>query len=108
MPRDYGESNPFTPGFGEVLPHLAGRSDMLHSLHRAFGSGIRRPGHTLHITGARGTGETAMLSVAAEGAQSRGWIVVNEMMQLAYDLPRMREFIADREGAVPVSQDGVS
>lgn len=73
------QENPFTPSFGEVPLHLAGRDDVIRALSRAYESECRRPELTLAITGARGTGKTALLSVAANEAQARGWIAVNVM-----------------------------
>ena len=73
------QENPFTPSFGEVPLHLAGRDDVIRALSRAYESERRRPELTLAITGARGTGKTALLSVAASEAQAHGWIAVNVM-----------------------------
>ena len=69
--------NPFTPTFGEVPAHMAGRSIVLNDLKRAFGSMKRHPNLTTIITGARGTGKTALLSLAAEEAEQRGWVAVS-------------------------------
>lgn len=68
--------NPFTPTFGEVPPHMAGRDLLLRDLARAFASSRRHPNLTTAITGARGTGKTALLAAAAEEAEQRGWIAV--------------------------------
>ncbi len=69
-------TNPFTPGFGETPTILAGRSQLLESLRRAFQSETRRPELTLLISGARGTGKTTMLLEAANLAEQNGWITV--------------------------------
>lgn len=77
MLRDepYSE-NPFTPTFGEVPAYMAGRSMLLQEFKRAFGSQKRHPSLTAAITGARGTGKTALLSLLADEAEQRGWIAV--------------------------------
>ncbi len=68
--------NPFTPTFGEVPAHMAGRSVLLNDLRRAFSSTKRHPNLTTAITGARGTGKTTLLSLAANEAERYGWIAV--------------------------------
>lgn len=73
--EEYRE-NPFTPTFGEVPVHMAGRSLLLSDLQRAFRSKKRHPSLTTAFTGARGTGKTALLSLAANEAEARGWIAV--------------------------------
>lgn len=70
------EENPFTPGFGEIPVHLAGRGDIIRACIRAFQSERRRPELTTLISGARGTGKTALLSYLAEQAEDNGWIAV--------------------------------
>lgn len=69
--------NPFTPTFGEVPAYMAGREIMLNNLRRAFSSSKRHPNLTTIITGARGTGKTALLAQAADEAEQRGWIAVS-------------------------------
>lgn len=66
--------NPFTPTFGEIPLHLAGRKTLLNELHRAYSGKKRHPSLTTAITGARGTGKTALLAAAADDAESLGWI----------------------------------
>lgn len=61
--------NPFTPTFGEVPAHMAGRAVLLNDLKRAFSATKRHPSLTTAITGARGSGKTALLSLAAEEAK---------------------------------------
>lgn len=70
------QENPFTPTFGEVPAHMAGRAMLLNELERAFKSSKRHPNLTTAITGARGTGKTALLSLAAERAEQCGWVAV--------------------------------
>lgn len=68
--------NPFTPSFGEIPAHLAGRRQIVRDVERAFMSERRRPELTTLFSGARGTGKTALLSVLAHKAQANGWIAV--------------------------------
>ena len=57
--------NPFTPSFGEVPDHLAGRHDIVHRFDRAFSARLRRPELTTILTGA---------SCIARRAESSGWV----------------------------------
>lgn len=68
--------NPFTPSFGEVPAHLAGRQQIIRDLDRAFSNQRRRPELTSIFSGARGTGKTALMSSLATRAESHGWIAV--------------------------------
>lgn len=68
--------NPFTPSFGEVPAHLAGRQQIIRDLDRAFLSQRRRPELTSIFSGAHGTGKTALMSSLATRAESHGWIAV--------------------------------
>lgn len=49
--------NPFTPSFGEVPEHLAGRRDVARCFKRVFESSRCRPELTTLFSGARGTGK---------------------------------------------------
>ncbi len=69
--------NPFTPSFGEIPAHLAGRNQIIESHSRALQSAHRRPELTSLFSGARGTGKTALLSYLAEVAEQSGWVAVN-------------------------------
>lgn len=83
--------NPFTPTFGEIPPHLAGRRDILSDLTLAFEREGRSPDLTTIISGARGTGKTALLALASEEAEKRGWVAVRVTA-----LPDMLEEILDQ------------
>lgn len=69
--------NPFTPSFGEIPAFMAGRKDVMEGFTKAFDREGRSPDLTTLISGARGTGKTALLAIAAEEALRRGWIAVN-------------------------------
>lgn len=83
--------NPFTPTFGEIPVVLAGRELIVSDLVNAFDRKGRSPDLTTLISGARGTGKTALLAVAAEKAEERGWIAVRVPA-----LPGMLDEILDR------------
>ncbi len=89
--------NPFTPTFGEIPLHLAGRGTLLNELKRAYSGKKRHPSLTMAITGARGTGKTALLAAAADEAEAAGWIAAR-----ATALPGMLDDIlisTQREGS---------
>lgn len=69
--------NPFTPSFGEVPAIMAGRQQVISDLRKSLDSATRRPELTTLISGARGTGKTALLALTAEMAASKGWVVAN-------------------------------
>lgn len=68
------QKNPFTPGFGQVPPVLAGREYVIRDVTEA----LRLPGHDPNLTtlfvGARGTGKTTLLNLIAENASACGWV----------------------------------
>lgn len=68
--------NPFTPSFGEIPAHLAGRTQIVSDLIRALSARRRRPELTTILVGARGTGKTTLLSLLAEKAEQLGWVSV--------------------------------
>ena len=71
------QENPFTPSFGERPLHFAGRRKIIEAMARAFeGERRRRPDLTTILSGARGTGKTALLSLIANEAERRGWVTV--------------------------------
>lgn len=69
--------NPFTPSFGRIPPHMAGRASLESDFARAFGGNGNDPLLQAVFVGARGTGKTAMLSYLAEMASPQGWICAN-------------------------------
>lgn len=69
--------NPFTPSFGEIPAHLAGRKPIIDDLTRALQSTQRRPELTTVFSGARGTGKTTLLSLVANKAMGAGWVVAS-------------------------------
>ena len=70
------QPNPFTPTFGIIPPFMAGREELIEELSGAFANGLGDPNLCTIISGARGTGKTALLSFMASEAQSQGWIAV--------------------------------
>lgn len=71
------EDNPFTPTFGTVPPYMAGRDEVIEELTLALDKGAGDPNLTTIVSGARGTGKTALLSLLASEAEARGWVAVN-------------------------------
>lgn len=69
--------NPFTPSFGEIPTHVAGRRQIIADITGALEKKSRSPELTSLFSGARGTGKTTLLSVLANKAESMGWISVN-------------------------------
>lgn len=69
--------NPFTPTFGSIPAQMAGREDVIEELTRALDNGVGDPNLTTILSGARGTGKTALLSYLADRADECGWISVN-------------------------------
>lgn len=69
--------NPFTPTFGAIPPYMAGREEIIDELTRALENGPGSPELTTIISGARGTGKTALLSYMAEKAEGCGWVSAN-------------------------------
>ena len=69
--------NPFTPTFGAIPLHMAGRKHIVDELSRALKRGAGDPNLVTILSGARGTGKTALLSLLSQQASSEGWIAVN-------------------------------
>ena len=69
--------NPFTPNFGQVPRVLAGRDQLIDEIVSAFDNAPGDPSLTSILIGARGTGKTALLSLLANEAESKGWLAVN-------------------------------
>ena len=74
--KGFGD-NPFTPTFGQVPTNMAGRNDLIREMARAFDAQTRAPELTMLISGARGSGKTALLSTISDEADQRGWACVN-------------------------------
>lgn len=69
------DENPFTPGFGQTPPVLAGRDDLLARTAAALASGPRHIAFTSLLLGPRGVGKTALLAAIEGEARSAGWHV---------------------------------
>lgn len=69
--------NPFTPNFGQVPRHIAGRSQIISDIMNALDGNLGDPARTSILVGARGTGKTALLSYFAAEAEQHGWISIN-------------------------------
>lgn len=73
------QSNPFTPGFGDVPAVLAGREAIINDMLEAFEGNGSSPDLRSIFTGARGTGKTALLTYLGFRAQQAGWIVADSV-----------------------------
>ena len=65
-------NNPFTPGFGQVPPFMAGHRYVIENIEDAFVNGPGDPNLTTIFTGARGTGKTTLLTLLADEAVAQG------------------------------------
>ena len=83
--------NPFTPTFGRVPLLMAGRLDIISEMESAFENGPGDPNLSTILTGARGTGKTALLLYLSRIAAEHGWISVNVAA-----IPGMLEDIIER------------
>ena len=68
--------NPFTPIFGQVPLHLAGRAAVIAEVEAALDGSDFDPSLVSIFVGARGIGKTALLSLLADRAEGHGWISV--------------------------------
>ena len=66
--------NPFTPTFGRIPAHYAGRASLMRAMRNALDNGSADPNLTTILVGPRGTGKTALLASIAREASSRGWV----------------------------------
>ncbi|MBQ9015438.1 MAG: ATP-binding protein [Firmicutes bacterium] len=69
--------NPFTPTFGEIPLHLAGRDREINDILYVLDGAVSAPSRTAIFVGARGCGKTALLTYLGREAEARGWICVN-------------------------------
>ena len=75
--QSFAKNNPFTPVFGKVPPHLAGREQIVADILAAFESPQNNPDRCTMFVGARGTGKTALLTYLGDCARANGWITAN-------------------------------
>lgn len=66
--------NPFTPSFGRVPAHYAGRSQFMSTMKKALANGPSDPNLSMILVGPRGTGKTALLASVAREASAAGWV----------------------------------
>ena len=66
--------NPFTPSFGRVPAHYAGRSQFMSTMKKALANGPSDPNLSMILVGSRGTGKTALLASVAREASAAGWV----------------------------------
>jgi Cdc6-like AAA superfamily ATPase len=70
-------ANPFTPTFGSIPIHIAGRDNIISDIVDGLNNGPGDPNRATIFVGARGTGKTVLLAKIAEEASANGWISVN-------------------------------
>ena len=91
--------NPFTPSFGRIPAHFAGRGSLLTAMAKALADeGRTSPDLVTMLVGPRGTGKTALLGSIGQEATAHGWIVAqvtaNDGM-LVDVIERLQEAAAD-------------
>ena len=69
--------HPFTPGFGQRPPLLAGRSSLLASAAAALAAGPSHPAFVRLMMGPRGAGKTTLIQEVENEARAAGWRVVS-------------------------------
>lgn len=92
-------SNPFTPSFGRIPAHFAGRTAFLTAMAKALANERRTsPSLATILVGPRGTGKTALLGSIGQEAAAHGWVVAqvtaNDGM-LVDVIERLQESAAD-------------
>jgi hypothetical protein len=70
-------NNPFTPTFGSIPLHLAGRERLISDVLNGLNNGPGDPNRATIYIGARGSGKTVLLTKIAEEASANGWVSVN-------------------------------
>ncbi len=97
--------NPFTPTFGVIPPFMAGRESLVEELKEAFDNGLGDPNLCTIVSGARGSGKTAFISLISQEAESQGWIsakttaaegMLEDLLQQA--VRNAREFVEEDGG----------
>ncbi len=68
--------NPFSPGYGQPPPYLAGRDELINSTIEALRRGPGRGDYHRLLIGPRGTGKTAVMNVITGHAASEHGAVV--------------------------------
>jgi hypothetical protein len=106
--------NPFTPTYGSVPPLFAGRREIIKQILFGIENGPGDPNRSTVITGARGTGKTALLHQIAVEALEYGFISVyaNSNSVLLDEILRKlekeaNEFI-ERESKAKISEVSIS
>jgi len=90
--------NPFTPGFGQSPPLLAGRAKVLDPIMQGFASasGTRHRFSEGLLIGARGTGKTVLLNAVEKEARRQNWVVVSEHAALDSNGKTVNQRLAEK------------
>lgn len=106
--------NPFTPTFGQVPTNMAGRNDLIREMARAFDAQTRAPELTMLISGARGSGKTALLSTISNEAAQRGWVCVStvsapDMLEdvLVQAIDKSRHLVSAEDAQMRLTEIGI-
>ena len=87
--------SPYTPSFG-IVPHvLAGRTELLEQHISGLRAGTRNARFTHALTGDRGVGKTAFLTVLGQRMAAEGWAV------LAYQARKERDVVGELLDQLP-------
>ena len=81
--------SPYTPSFGMVPHVLAGRTELLEQHVAGLRAGPGNARFTHALTGDRGVGKTAFLTVLGQRMAAEGWAV------LAYQARRERDVVGE-------------
>jgi hypothetical protein len=73
----YNNNNPFTPTFGSIPLHLAGRDRLINDVLEGLRNGPGDPNRATIYIGARGSGKTVLLTKITEEASESGWVSAN-------------------------------
>jgi energy-coupling factor transporter ATP-binding protein EcfA2 len=69
-------NNPFTPIFGKVPAHMAGRRQLIDEITNMLENPTNNPSIVSLFMGSRGSGKTTLLSYFAGVARANGWVDV--------------------------------
>lgn len=72
------QPSPFNPGYGKKPAVYGGRHREIDELTRVFDTLDFGENNSVLVSGLRGAGKTAMLTVLEDAARARDWIVINE------------------------------
>lgn len=72
------QPSPFNPGYGKRPAVYGGRDDEVDELTAVFDTMDFGEHSSVLVSGLRGAGKTAMLTILHDAAQERGWLVISD------------------------------